>query len=540
LKSLQKIFSANAVILIVLFLTEITFSQSRVALLYSGYTESKNLDSKKNVFEEITNWELFLMESKIPYKVIYDDDLESGIEDNFDILILPSVEFISTIEFEELKNFIQSGKSIISVGSKLYQNDGVNQNLHNLENLFEINNLQFIASPKQNYQHTITANRINKFDHQEAGLIQISNKNNLMYCNSTNAGKEVYGYLLDDKIEEQKTSIVYGKKSNSRFLWTGFRLNDVVGGKEDVEKFHKVVLSTIYWMRNEPDVYLSMNYNGDKSSALLILENNNALQAELIDVVYQKGFNPHLVVQPETTLQPFIIEKFKTDKLILDLTNLVESNTNLDKLSIIVSSFEKANDLELRSVFINDYLLNQDYLNLFNSIGIKNILVNSNYSGIPVNNSFNMMILPISKKEPIDYGNIVYPIYYSPKFNCKKNSEDSLLLELNGIEKNKYAFASIDNFRDWWNSKENITVKNVTLFEERIEFSISNDNAIEVKNIPVNIKLSVGVKGNQISVSPANIIIEQVSNTSPDEVSIKLDNLFPKSNKKITIKFYQD
>ena len=35
------------------------------------------------------------MQNKIPYQVIYDEDLESGIANDFDILILPSVEIIS-------------------------------------------------------------------------------------------------------------------------------------------------------------------------------------------------------------------------------------------------------------------------------------------------------------------------------------------------------------------------------------------------------------------------------------------------------------
>ena len=87
-------------------ISSLSTAQVKIAVLYSKLSEQHSPNNSQNIIEEITSWELFLMQNKIPYKVIYDDDLESGIEDEFDILILPSVELISKTEMEELKKFL--------------------------------------------------------------------------------------------------------------------------------------------------------------------------------------------------------------------------------------------------------------------------------------------------------------------------------------------------------------------------------------------------------------------------------------------------
>ena len=111
------------------------YAQQKIAILYSDLSEKIGDINSNKVIDVITVWELFLMQENIPYSVIYDDDLESGIEGEYEILILPSVNIISNEQFEQLNNFLSSGNSIICSGSKLlFQESSINE-YQNLETL---------------------------------------------------------------------------------------------------------------------------------------------------------------------------------------------------------------------------------------------------------------------------------------------------------------------------------------------------------------------------------------------------------------------
>ena len=127
-------------------------AQPKIAILYSELTEKVDNSNSNKVIDAITAWELFLMQDKIPYSVIYDDDLESGIDDEFDILILPTVNFISNEQMEELQNFLASGKSIISTGSKLFYQENILDEYQNLETLFGLSNIKAMDSDNLSFQ----------------------------------------------------------------------------------------------------------------------------------------------------------------------------------------------------------------------------------------------------------------------------------------------------------------------------------------------------------------------------------------------------
>jgi hypothetical protein len=540
LNSLKIIFSAKAVLLILLFVSEFILSQSRIALHYSGYSETKNFDNQKNVLDEITSWELFLMENDVSYKVIYDDDLEPGIEDDFDILILPSVEFISIAQLEALKNFQSAGKSILSAGSKLIFNNAVGNGLSNLEDLFSLMYLKYIDGKQNSYLHTLNINPLNKFNLNETGTIQISNRNRLVYNEIHNSEENSCGYLIYQENQNKNTSIRYGTIGKSRFFWTGFGLNDVVGEKDDITNFHQLILNALDWMDNKPDVYLSFEFWGSKLPSILFIENNNALEPELLDVLIKNNFHPQIVINHQSTIPAFITDQSENDALVLDLTNLSENNSDIENLSLVISDFEKNNNVKVISAFVNEFLTKSEYLKMFINFGIKNIFVNSNISGSPILHSEDLVTYSISKKNQDDFGNGILQLYYSPKFNCKENTEDSLLTVLNNIDLKKYSFVTAKVLINGWKIRENVSVKNIVAYDNRLEFVVSNQNVVEVNNIPVYINLPNNINGDNISITSNNISLILDYDLKNNLIKINIDRLFAKSNRKIVVNYNRE
>ena len=84
----------------------------------------------------------------------------------------------------------------------------------------------------------------------------------------------------------------------------------------------------------------------------------------------------------------------------LDISSILESRTNPESVKELVLSFKKENNLELTSVFVNDELTKQEYLNIYKEIGIKNIIVNSNVGGNPIIEDSDLILSLIHISEP--------------------------------------------------------------------------------------------------------------------------------------------
>ena len=277
----------------------------------------------------ITSWELFLMQERIPYSVIYDDDLESGIDEEYDILILPSINFISFVQMEVLQKFLVSGNSIISSGSKLiFQENIINEYL-NLKTLLGLKNIETVSSESMSYFHSLLPNHLNHFNIDDELVLQISNKNQGLICDMIENKVAPAGYYLDkSSYDSSNSSIVYGSNGKGKFLFTGFDLNDVIGGKEDLAAFKKLVLNTISWMDKEPDTYIDVFYDSISSPLIVTLQYNNALESELIDVLQKNEMRPNLIVNSDLEVSKEILTKFAFDEIIFDLSGTANYTSN--------------------------------------------------------------------------------------------------------------------------------------------------------------------------------------------------------------------
>lgn len=538
MKSLQKIFSAKAVLLIVIFLSEVIISQSNVAILYSGYTESK-LDDPKKVFDDITSWELFLMENKISYKVIYDEDIESGIEDDFDILILPSVDYISEQEFVELTNFITSGNSIINAGSKLYTFVGYNNDLNNLERLFSLSDIRFLDDKSQNYLHTLDLNTLNGFNSEDAGMIQISGRNNLLVAPLDNNNFNSCGSIIISNDNVLYSSIIFGIEQNSKFLWTGFGINDLIGGKQDNDYFKKLILNSIKWMDNEKDAFAKLEFEGNNNPLLLFIEMNNALEPELLDAINKNGISFHLIVNPNIDLGDSLKNKVISSNIILDLSSLSIKAQDEDLIRSKISKFEDKYSLKINSVLINSELYSKEYFNFFSQLEIRNIFVNSNLNGIPEIVGNDQIVIPISNKTKENLSTVFNSIYYIPEFNCKANAEDSLLILLNNFAKAQNIFCSIEEFRNWWLTKSNLRVYSLKKNENGIEIVVSNNSTTDLINPKLYLDSINESDYKNISALSNGALLQHSFNNKNGLIEIELGEMFAKSYKKIIVKIIE-
>ena len=533
LNSLKKIISVKTVSLFLILGFELIFSQTRTAVLYSGYTEDRYQDSKK-VFDEITTWELFFMESKIPYKVIYDNDLESGIESDFDIIVLPSVEYISEQELAELDNFLAAGKSIISIGSKLDPIDNNSIQFNGPYNLFGLSPVSLHNDSLKNYIHSIGLNSINAFSPDDAGVIQITSKNYLMVIQSETRDHNYVDYLFNNNYSECESAISYGTEKGGKYLWTGFGINDVIGGRQDTEKFKKLIINAIRWMDNEPFAFITPGSREDINPSLLLIELNNALDKGLLDVLNKNKIPFHLVIAPGSTITDTLISKVAPANVVLDLGSLSGVRLQKEALSGTITDFEDKNSLRINSVILNRTPVSKEELGFFDKLGIKNIFVQSNYNQVPQIVNSNQVIIPVSRDAVKNLCGKTCSIYYRPGFNCLSNSDDSLLILVQKSIAEQNIYYSVDDFRNWWVEKRNLFVKNLTKSGNGVEILLVNNSNTEVSDAKLFLDSFDGDR--DILVTDNGILLQHSFNSSSGLIEIDPGKIFPGSTRKIIVK----
>jgi len=250
-------------------------------------------------------------------------------------------------------------------------------------------------------------------------------------------------------------------------------------------------------------------------------------------------FNPHLVVSNQSKVSSDVINKFSSDKIILDITSLYENNSNTETVKELISSFEKENNIKLSSVFINSHFANQVYYNIYNEAGIENIFINSNVSGIPKIIDAKLFELAISKKIT-NYNNDLNIIFYAPKINCENNKEDDFLATLKHFEKGKYKFTSIDEVKKWWMTKNKLNVKTISESDKVVEFTVNNNNAYEVNNVKIYLNYSRTLSLNSISISSGDTNFDINNEPKADVVFINLEKILPNTTRKFLVTFNKE
>lgn len=531
------------IFLIVIVFAGLSFTQTvqinnpKIAVLYSGLSEKLNVSNSTKVIDTITAWELFLMQNKIPYKVIYDKDIESGIDGDIDILILPSVNLISNDEFIELQNFLADGKSIISSGSKLFFANNDRNDFQNLETLFDLANIESIKSPSISFQHLIVPNFINQFKLYDDLVLQISNQNQALQSENYEVNSYPYGFILDENdLNSKKSSILYGSVGNGKYLWTGFDLTDIIGGEDDLTAYKNLITNTLNWMDNKPDVYFQNFIDSLSSPIVFAIQYNNSLELELIEVLKKNNTQPILFVTSAQEIKKEILNRFEEDEIVFDLSE--KSNLTSNKLIELINKFNAENKIKLQSIFVSKEFLNKGDFSSFKENGIDKILFTSQIFSLPKFIENEILLIPFSKNNSNHNSeNVINVFYYNPKIDCEKNLSNELLININQIKSNKYNFVSLNSLKKWWKIRERISAEVKSISENEIEIVLNNKSSNEINDLKVFLNYIKSVYGKSLTVSFDNSILNYQFDDIAEVFEITLNNIQANSVNKIKVNF---
>ena len=127
-------------------------SVAKVGLVFSGQTRNWYIDDlffdagkqrdiqllDKKYANGWRGWATTLLDKNVPFDVLLDDDIEGEIDDQYDMLILPSMACMSKKQCNAIRKFVKNGGTIIATNeTSLYDETGKQLEIAQLGDLFD-------------------------------------------------------------------------------------------------------------------------------------------------------------------------------------------------------------------------------------------------------------------------------------------------------------------------------------------------------------------------------------------------------------------
>ncbi|HQI40114.1 MAG: hypothetical protein B6D44_08280 [Ignavibacteriales bacterium UTCHB2] len=508
-------------IILILFASVELNAQTRIAVLYSEFSQKSFYSDTNNYLDEFTAWEIFLMQNKIKYKVIYDEDLDSDLADDFDILILPRYNIQSTEKYSVIKNFLLSGKSVLSVNSFNSTLSSINTN--ELKDLFGITLKNEIFNNNLSFTQTIFASPINSFKSPASFLVSAKGKN--QYVDLKRFNYSAAGFVLGTDVNSEVSSIVYGYNNSGRFVFIGYGLTDLIGGSEEYKNFELFLLDALKWLNTEVDAFPYLTINKKEQFKLLLVQYNNALSKDFIDVLIQNDFNPHILINETSQLEKIPLEKISEDQIILDLRAFNQGNKNQNIIEYL-RSFEMLGELKIKSVFITSNFATS-LINQIKEYGVNNfIFSDKEITGTQLNNDKSLFIF-FNPAEQSLKNNSIEIIYFLPKIDCNKDIENDFLIDLKNKVNDRTVFTDISSLRDKLMLERKIKIR--VQKNQNVEINVINDNLVEIKDLILFVKID----DFNIVTDSRKSILSYTTDQRNGMKKIFINKIFPRSEEKV-------
>lgn len=476
---IQKKISVLTIILILLISIELS-AQSRIAVLYSEFSQKTFFSDANSYLNEFTAWEIFLMQNKINYKVIYDEDLVSGLEDDYDILVLPRYNTQSTEKYLVIKNFLLAGKSVLSANA--FNSSLINSNTNELKDLFGITLKNEMFNNRLSLTQAVFQSPINSFKYSSEFLVSVKNENqyvDLKRFNLSNAG-----YILDTDESSEISSIVYGYNNSGKFLFIGFGLTNLIGGSKEYRNFELFLLDAIKWLDVDVSAFPYLTINKKEQIKLLFVQYNNAFNKNFIEVLKLNNFNPLIIIDETSRLDKNLFDKVSEENIVLDF----RSNRDNNSMNIVdyLRSFESLNKISVKSVLISSDFTPLQITQL-KEHGVDNfIFINKNISDAELKNDGSLFLF-VDHHANTYFDKPIEIIYYIPKVDCDTDIENNFLTRLKNMVNDRTVFTSIAALRNKLNLERKIKVS--VQNNQNVEITVRNDNPVEIKDIILFVKI---------------------------------------------------
>lgn len=513
------------ILLLAVIISATGFSQpKKIALHYSG--SSGILDDK--LMDKFTYWEIFLINNKIRYDVIYDKDLESVIPvKEYPLIIFPSTLTISDKAFNELIKFTQNGGSVLAFGDFLRYNEKlITTGWERFESLFGVRyagripeNIMSVSLDLADYSPlNISVNKLKD--------LKVTSKISPVVVeplaiNSTSIAR--FHFNLQS-IMENEASAVMKMDGGSVKIWFSIGVSEIIGGTEDIVAFEKYILNSILMIRGDDFTWIDNIDNMKPSSAILFdLTKEIYHSEEIIKIVNEQNLNPGYIISENEIDTEILKSLSKKGELIVSLSSetLKTGSTSLEQEIILqdkLSFLSKIAGKGINSVFVSTNFINYKIIRLLKKYGIRNIFISSlnaysgGYEGLNIiqisnannftfRNDFNSNVeLASQQLRRLRFTDKIPVIVITVYSNCEENEIRNYGNYLKQLNRDGNNFIPIDTFLRW-NEIKNVLQLSITLMDNKtLQITLDNKSSFNIGKIKLCFTSGIIGKNDLISI----------------------------------------
>lgn len=274
---MKKIYLTYIFIIIVINSIFIAAGDKKIALYYPEKTIQLTTQNQTWLIDNYNRWELFLLQNKFDYEVIFSDDLENGLSNDFSVLILPAAKYLNEDEINSIKEFMNNGKSVLATSAiGVLNSDGTWKSWHNLEQLFGVKFASELVKTEYSRMHSIIGGQVFSINIPAGFRLQITTDDRPIEVKINSNSTKAIGYWLNNEIpfmgqdsNERTTSAVYGRYGKGNFVWFGFENSAVVGAKEHKQVSNQLFVNIISWLSGNVIFQLETWPDGKQSAAVI-------------------------------------------------------------------------------------------------------------------------------------------------------------------------------------------------------------------------------------------------------------------------------
>ncbi|MEJ5262252.1 MAG: hypothetical protein WHT45_06200 [Ignavibacterium sp.] len=384
-------------------------SFGHTALLLPSELRENNSVLYQKIVDDLTSIELFLIQNKINYNVIYTDNLDEIEIDNYSLIIIPSSIDFSEEEFELLKTALTIGVGLLSFGNLSVSIDDRKSDFY--EKLFE-NDL------------------IEQFDNDETTLTQSFHSNESIFPPFENFDLLIktsphISYYKTDQQKFYSFGCLNGEKTfttsflsfvgSGRIAHFGFSFSKVLSDKSQLNKFEQLILKAIDWLKKDSGIWITETTDFKKQFLIsLDLDKAGFINENIINRIFNLNY-PILIV----TVEPNKLKKYHDnfrDKVNYGLK--LNCEINIDSIVQLLSSSES----KIHFLLLEKNCLNEREIKKLSFEGIQSILI-KNYDVSYYNQLYDILVAGFDEYSSIQCSNKkVYLLDVFKKISCENNN----------------------------------------------------------------------------------------------------------------------
>lgn len=551
--------------------------ENKIAVLYPGYTEKMMRDNPLWVKDQITKWELFLIENRHNYAVIDDKMLEKGLSSEFGVLLMPVAKALSNAELNSIKNFLNNGKSVFANWSfAAYDEKGTWRGWNEFEDMFGLTYNTEIPRSDVSRVHSIAGD-----NHFSAGIpagfrLQATTYDSPVAARVSSLNSKALGYWYSDNLpfegldeSELITSLAYGSASNGKFFWMGFDILSVVGTKTHQTVLTALINNAFSWLQNKPVAWVQTWPRGMQAAAIIScdvefqFENINSA----LDIFQEKNIEGQFYILTDVIDEPSLMRILKFGDVGLhgddhdpfQWQSFEVQKKRLSSSLNIVKSMTRAEVLGFRPP---ETVYDDNTISILKSLGIK--YLNADFvedRAVPQFHKGSKDLLIIPKTGYDDYDLFIrmklnnyrleaerylkdyhrvysegglYVLNYHTQLQCLENHVEALRIVIDEIKGDKTWITTAAKVRDWWLTKDDLRVDLKSESKNRYTINVTNRSSYTGEDLVIC--LSNGdIISSVMRISDSGRNLDYSFDSEKNQLKIYLTSIAPNQTKRISI-----